>query len=337
MKLKKILKEVLPQKWVESIKYYRYKKVLKEHFLADYRKYLKYSCNMKTFTSKTVLLGDIVRSYHVLEKGLTMPKRRLGFGKDRVKDLIIKINSFIELYGVCSYQIKCAVGVLNEYVDIHQKKQFALDLDIVKKIQDLSMKVTTSKHRQIFFTKEKYFVNKESSFAHFSNSRHSVRSFKEDEQVSKKSLVEAIKLAQNTPSACNRQSWRVNLVSDKEKIKDLLAVQGGARGFDYLVDKLLVVSSELGVFVSPSERNQAYIDGGIYVMNLLYSLHCNSIAACTLNCCLTIEKDIQLRKLLKVDSSAVLIAMIACGNPTDTFEVARSSRDDYEKILRITK
>ena len=43
---------------------------------------------------KAAARAEIVMGYHVLEKGLTMPRRRLGFGKGVVLHLINLIKSF---------------------------------------------------------------------------------------------------------------------------------------------------------------------------------------------------------------------------------------------------
>jgi len=98
-----------------------------------------------------------------------------------------------------------------------------------------------------------------------------------------------------------------------------------------LTNKLIIVASELGVFTGQEERNQAYIDGGIYLMNLVYSLHYNKIGACILNCSNSIEKDIELRKLSMIKESEVFIAMVACGIPPETFKIATSTRYSLDK------
>ena len=43
---------------------------------------------------KSAARAEIVMGYHVLEKGLTMPRRRLGFGKGAIVHLINLIESF---------------------------------------------------------------------------------------------------------------------------------------------------------------------------------------------------------------------------------------------------
>ncbi len=41
---------------------------------------------------KEALRAEIVMDYHVLEKGLTMPRRRLGFGAEKVVHLVQNLD-----------------------------------------------------------------------------------------------------------------------------------------------------------------------------------------------------------------------------------------------------
>ena len=193
----------------------------------------------------------------------------------------------------------------------------------IQKIKCINNNITPSKQHD--FTRNDYFKNSNDSFDVFSKSRSSVRNFGEtDIPIEKISM--ALDLARNTPSACNRQSWRTHIFSKKEIINEILSVQGGNRGFGHLANKIIVITGELGVFGHAFERNQVFVDGGMYAMNLLYALHHNKIAACILNCSTTHNKDKKLRKLCQIADSEVFIAIIACGIPPDTFRVASSPR-----------
>ena len=138
-------------------------------------------------------------------------------------------------------------------------------------------------------------------------------------------------MAKNAPSACNRQSWRTYVFTNKKLIEEILLTQGGNRGFGHLANKLIVISGNVSVFGGSHERNQVFIDGGIYAMNVLYALHFNEIAACILNCSFDIEYDQKLRKLCGIKDSEVFITMIACGLPVDSFKVALSPRKDLSQ------
>lgn len=331
--LVKILKTLLPTAVVRHIQNWKNKRRISKELKYAYEADLsRYSLHSGTFdsNSKQKKIGRIIREYHVIEKGLTMPDTRMGFGKDLFLDLITHCIEYVDLYGDKDEQFTHAVSVIFEYELFHRKKKFELDPAIVNSINSLK-RVTAQRiiGMQKEMTIDDYFKDVNSIFPLFAASRSSVRNYSNIE-VPSHVIISALELSRTTPSACNRQCWRTYLFESKEKINEILTIQGGNRGFGHLSKKLIIITSEIGVFSSVSERNQVFIDGGMYAMNLLYSLHYNKIGACILNCSNTIEKDIKLRKLCGVKDSEVFVAMIACGIPPSTFKIATSHRYGLE-------
>ena len=73
----------------------------------------------------------------------------------------------------------------------------------------------------------------------------------------------------------------------------------------------------------------------MYAMNLLYALHFNKIATCPLNWCKTPSDDLDLKTLINLPESEIIILLIACGNIPDKFKLANSKRNLGEKITKI--
>ena len=66
---------------------------------------------------------------------------------------------------------------------------------------------------------------------------------------------------------------------DDERQQQVIAVQGNA-GFGDRVPLVLVITSDLQTFFAPEERNQAWIDGGMFAMSLVHALHSLGLASC---------------------------------------------------------
>ncbi|MGC3978520.1 MAG: nitroreductase family protein [Paludibacteraceae bacterium] len=297
----------------------------------DKKRYTTYSDSF-LLKGDTELLGNIIKHYHIIEKGLTMPETRLGFGQKALLRLIDECELYINRYGTEDTQLQHCLAVIKEYNEFHKQQSFCLPdetLRAIEKIQAFNSNTFVSSQKQM--TREQFFASVEKSFDLFSNSRASVRNFS-NHSIPMDKIEAALELARNTPSACNRQSWRSYVYQDKKQINDILQAQGGNRGFGHLTDKLIVVTGELGVFSHSFERNQVFIDGGMYVMNVLYALHFYKIAGCVLNCSTTPEKDIILQDLCGTPKSEVFIAMIACGIPPEIFRIASSPRYELSKI-----
>ena len=75
---------------------------------------------------KAAACAEIVMGYHVIEKGLTMPRRRLGFGKGAVVHLVNLISSFEKRFGRDDPQVRHAVGVLRAYRELHRESPDAM-------------------------------------------------------------------------------------------------------------------------------------------------------------------------------------------------------------------
>lgn len=301
--------------------------------LYDFNRYINYS-STKGLDTKKGLISKIIMEYHALEKGMTMPDIRYGFGMNRVSGLINLCNRYSNKYNSNHPQYINAVGVLIEYLNVHKKNEINIPEKIEKEILNLKNATNFQSTKQIKNNKENYFKFNDSNFYNFANSRHSLRNYS-DENVDLDILKSSIDFTKNTPSVCNRQSVFCHVFTDKNQIESILKVQGGNRGFGHLTNKLIVITSDLNTFYDDSERNQAFIDGGMVAMNLLYSLHYNKLGACILNCSNSVVKDKNMRKVTGVKESHVFIAMISCGHVPDDFLIAASKKDTLKYRLNI--
>jgi len=167
----------------------------------------------------------------------------------------------------------------------------------------------------------------------FFQSRHSIRNF-DAAPVPMATIQKAVELALRTPSVCNRQSWRVRVLSTPPQKEAALGLQNGNKGFDHTIDKVLVVSVSLETFVSVGERNQGWIDGGMFSMSLIWALHSLGIGSCALNWSAEMERDRSLHQALNIPDQERVIMMIAVGNLPEKLHVACSARIAAERVLR---
>ena len=328
--MKKFLKMLLPN---FIIRWYIMRKNL-----SALNKEIKFTINRILLSSSTfvqnkkTLLASLFIISHVLEKGITMPERRLGFGYDRVRDIIKRCNLIIKRWGVDYVEVQAALLDLKQYLNIHNEANFELPTDIRKGIEKLVKKITIDDDNCFAITKEEYF-KPTSDFFEFANSRHSVRWFA-DTPVDEDKLLSAIKLAQTSPSACNRQATRVKIISSPKAKELCCSLQNGNRGFGDKADKWLLITTDLHAWSQTQALSMGYIDAGIFTMNLLYSLHYYGIVACTLNAHLENNKYRKLQKELNLPESEIPVVFIVIGNPADSFMIPKSRRLHLEDIIQ---
>ena len=326
--MKKILKKYIPH---QIIILYRCFRAVCE-LLPDYIYWLKKDVWHSSLidNERSILAGLIIKS-HVLEKGITMPKRRLGFGYDLVRKIIVKCTDAITIYSANHIEIQSALKDLEQYLQIHEENSYILPADIEKGIREL-LKFKHTDTASCFKSTPEELFKKTSDFQEYAHSRHSVRWYS-DENVEKEVLIKAIELAQTAPSACNRQSTKVYVIESSEKKKQVLKLQNGNRGFGHLANKILLITSDMKCW-SYKHQSMALIDGGIFVQNLLYALHYYRICACTLNAGMAIKERKKLQEIVGFPSSEIPIVFITIGKAPDHFMIAGSQRLKVEDIYK---
>lgn len=281
---------------------------------------------------KEDLLNRLLVAGHVVEKGITMPNRRYGFGKDVIRLLIMFCNKCIKQYGTEYNQLQLALDDLYEYRRIHIENNYELPSDILFGIENLMCyKITENISCKEYTIKE--FFSECNDFKDFAYSRHTSRYFSGG--VDKDIIFKAVELAKTAPSACNRQSIRVKVVSGNKK-EELLNLQNGNRGFGDTIGQILLITSNQADW-DYNFRTSAYLDGGIFTMNLLYALHYYKVCACTLNAHFSIKKQKKLRQITGLEKSEIPICLIAIGMPQANMMIAKSSRLDTENIITSCK
>lgn len=306
----------------------------RQAFKAAYRDAVHYYKNSMTYKLNTEdkYLGTIALRSHVVEKGLTMPNRRYNFGAANLQELIQLCNDYITKgYNVQRTQFKTALSVIFEYKIIHNENNQIVPPTILSGIEALQNQFPNfTIANQLVLQKADVFQS--GDFRCIAENRHSIRDF--CGAVPMQDVLSAIKLSQTAPSACNRQPLHVHIFDKKTNyklFKKILDLQKGNRGFGENADKLLVVAADVSSYSGIAERNLMYIDGGIFTMNLLYSLHYYKIASCTLSP--TLLPSSFSKEILKTNQ--IPISIIAIGDCPDSFLVARSTRKTTESIIHL--
>jgi len=268
---------------------------------------------------------DILLLAHTVEKGLSVSKPRKGFGTNKINQLLNFLGHYDERWG--NFPMEKAYGCLKSYVDWHASVNFDLG-QLGVKIQEyltrcelLSLTPKGGvKHIACGTTAPA------PEFQQSLLSRFSCRRF-EPVKVTESDLSYIASVAARTPSQCNRQSSRVHYYSDREKIDQLLRLQGGAEGFRESVYNLFLVSSEMSAWSGVKARSQAYVDGSLTAMQVLNACQSLGLGACPLNLAVTNIREKNICDAGGISRGERLIMMIAFGVPEKVdLCVARSER-----------
>ena len=308
--------------WVYK-NYFPYINVITNMFYDTYF-YCKHS-NVFSINTLNKIEAKIILDYHSIEKGLLFPKTKYGFAKDKIKRLNKLLKNKEVLKNSKNSQLLTAYSIMCEYYELHKKNNFDISVYYSEDDYLLYKETLDSLYNPDFkgfysYSKETFFHHSQSPFDKFSESRKSVRNFTKN-KIDDTLIENAIALSKNAPSVCNRQPSKVYYINDKMKIDKILEMQSGLNGFSKDILQLLIVTTDVNYYYSIGERYQFYIDGGVYLMNLLYALHFYKIAACPANWAK--EKDDEKR----------LKQTIAIGEAAPNFRTTLSKRRETKELL----
>lgn len=323
--MKNFLRKNTPQVFKDIRNNINKNKEMKKVVRNDIKRFKKHSFSSGKF-NYSQLEGKLTKEYHSLEKGLSYNNLRLGFGKQVLQNIIQLMKQYREQgFPTDTHVYQTALSNLNEYIKIHQENNYDVSElnDTFNELKGQSEYTDTGGVKLI--SKDEVLKKSKENFKEFSLSRHSVRDYSE-EPVSYEVIEQALNLASNTPSACNRQPWRVRVVESPELKKFIQNNQNGNRGFGDYIDKFLIITSDVHYYERSRERNQANIDGGMYAMNLLYALHYYEVATIPLSASLTIKQESNLREKFKISDAENFIMFLGVGNYTEEFKVPKSHR-----------
>jgi nitroreductase len=271
----------------------------------------------------------IIAHYHVLEKGLTMPSRKKCFGRDIAFSLYDLLIAYLDGKSFPpNVQIKAAIQVLHEYSLVT-----GICFPLLASWLDGGL---GGEGGGIRVKRETFLEKSVGSFPDLVSIRRSVRNY-DNRKIDISLIAMAVSLAQQSPSVCNRQSTRVFYYQNRNMIDSILALQNGNRGFGDLANGLFIVASDMSVFSGAGERTQAWVDSGLFVMTLLYSLSYLGLGACPLNWCVNYEADKSLRRLTGMADHLVIIMLISVGHLPSEFDLAVSQRRKIDDVLACIK
>lgn len=275
---------------------------------------------------------------HAIEKGLSRQNFRAGFGKIAVPGLAKEMNAWLEAgHGIEDPFLQSSAGVARTYFERHRKLKH--DVSTFRKLFNpetlrLIDKASVAEGGVLAAVNERELPPRRAGRSDFMDivyQRRSVREFTK-KTVRQEDIDRAVQIAMQSPSVCNRQGNRVHQFEDPEVIKAVVDIQGGFSGYD-MPPRLLLCASDLNAMLFPEERNQPFVDGGLFMMSLMLGLTHVGLGSCPLNTAMGPKRENAIRKIIDIPESEVFISFLAVGHYDKKVLVPRSKRTDIGDVL----
>lgn len=338
MSTKQIIKSIVPSVVWNGLKFIKEQVSIRKAERIQSKRFMGWISREES-TDKARIETRLAFDIHRLEKGLSHVEFRDGFGKGVLAEIskrMVLLEKADAGYSDNPLYLQ-GLAVLHEYQHRHEADGY--DLSQVKVLFPEHIWNKASKYQSDDSINAGSFIMDTSSkannlskgFVELSEHRYSVREYS-PEPVSQELLDRVYSVSMKTPSVCNRQATRVYQLTDPEKIRAALKIQGGFNGYD-MPPVLLLITSDIRAFMNNGERNEPFVDGGLFSMSLLYALEAHGLAACPLNAMFSLPQDSATRELLSMPEYELPVMYIAVGNFPEAVPVCCSTRRMPESIV----
>ena len=277
--------------------------------------------------------ADLCIRAHAIEKGMSIGSVRVGFGVPKLLSLIDDLMLYVSRFPKAS--IDEYVAIIESYIVFNREHGCAVEAvearyEVLKRMY--TCRATLQAGVAVKNRKETLEATI-ASFDIFSHSRCSVRDFDTQAVVDINEVIAAVDIARKTPSACNRQSAHAHIYQGA-KAHELLDFQGGCNGFGHDMQYALLVTADMrNYFIN--ERHQMYVDGGLFAMDLLLSLHHKGVATIPLTTAYKSGRTRELKHRFGIAPHEVPVMIIGVGAYKESYKVAVSHRNPVESYYTL--
>ncbi|MFE7423135.1 nitroreductase family protein [Rhodococcus sp. NPDC057529] len=308
---------------------------VESNFEYDRDRFLRHSSTRDINPDPVALASFLTSAYHSLEKGLAMEVPRAGFGVRKIPSILAAIRE-LEATGNVSVATRGARGSVRSYVRFHDERGLAMPAHLEEELRAFAAESGDEPlpGGAVTLTRKEIKEATDFDYDRFIKTRYSVRHFT-GEDVAPSDVRTVVGQALKSPRVCNRESRRIYAAYEPELRNNLLSYHHGNSGFGHKLGAVLVVAVDIREFDMIGERNQPWIDGGLFAMSLVYGFHAAGLGTCVLNWSEDREHDQVLRNAFHIPDNEVVITLIGVGHLPEQFDVAASPPPAIDDVLSV--
>ncbi|WP_168708300.1 MULTISPECIES: nitroreductase family protein [unclassified Rhodococcus (in: high G+C Gram-positive bacteria)] len=276
-------------------------------------------------------LYSLRRHIHMIEKGLVMRPRRPVFAEAYIEETVAAFDHLaLSEFDNSSEEFNWFVSVLASYFSAVSSDS-SLPISRARKTFEARFD-ESALDRFVDSRSSPFSVGSISvstidpiDFQRLLFARSSVRWFL-DKTVPREALDRASFAASESPSACNRQPYRIVLLDDRELVSVVSKIPGGTAGYSENIPCLAVFIGDLSAFSEERDRHLIYIDASLAAMSFILALEVEGLATCCINWPDVAFRDSQLREALNIKAYESAIMLVAIGYADPLGEVPSSRK-----------
>ncbi|RHW74865.1 nitroreductase family protein [Colwellia sp. RSH04] len=278
------------------------------------------------------------RNIHRIEKGLIMQPLKPVFALDYIEQTQEAYFSSLNSENHQHEELLWAGAVLAKYYNVVNVEQSELLTKLVKEFEansrvtaDATHKFTPYKNSELLRSALSY-----QEFYDFIQVRRSTRWFKQS-NVCRQKIKNAIELASQAPSACNRQPYQFYVVDKKPLVSKVSKLAIGSSGFADNIPTIVAVVGDYSFYEHERDRHVIYIDASLAAMQFMQALPTLGLSSCPLNWPELAVQDKKISKLLKLADYKRVIMLIAVGEAEEEGGIPFSQKKTSEQLTQFVE
>lgn len=277
---------------------------------------------------------SIIRQTHRIEKGISMRNRRDNFAEGYIEKHLEAIETAVEGFwsqNTDDKQFQWVLDVLDEYFSIVDRtppieRAHRTYVDLLEQLEYEPGARRPFPRKKLSDKPVDY-----DSFRRLAENRYSTRWFQE-QNVDRELIDDAIAVAVESPSACNRQSFRFLVFDDPERIETLAGIPGGAKGYKHNIPCLVILVGRQRAYFHDRDKHVIYIDGSLAAMSFQYALESLGLASCCINWQAIPRNQRRIRNELNLDEDEKVIMFMAVGHPDPDGYIPYSEKKSLDNV-----
>lgn len=280
----------------------------------------------------------LVRNIHRIEKGLLMRPKRSVFGKDYIQETV---DSFEGVWkkrkDEPNPQLKWFRDVLTEY--FREASSDPMISGLANRFSSILQ--TDTKDAVCSASKFIPYLRNESERSNItyeelfklSRQRRSVRWFL-DKPVPRELIDKAILIANQSPSACNRQPFEFRIFDDPALVTEVAQFPMGTKGYSHSIQTMLVIVGNLDAYYDERDRHVIYIDASLAAMSLMFALETLGLSSCAINWPDIEQREKKMERFLSLRKHQRPIMCVGIGYPDNEGLVAYSEKRPLQQLRK---
>lgn len=280
---------------------------------------------------RDALAFTLRRNVHRLEKGLLMRPRRDVFAFDYIDETVNAYVRTVAESGVDTDLVVWAKDVLDEYFGV-----VGAD-DAIDQARTAYLDARTAGGRPSETVRRAPYQRETTTLRIGiddmkapAKRRRSVRWF-EQRPVPRDVIANAMEVALQSPSACNRQPFVFRIFDEPELARRVSKFPMGTRGYDHNVPAVAVIVGRQRAYFSERDRHLIYVDGALAAMSFMYALEVQGVASCPINWPDIEKKERAMVELLGLEPDERPVMLVIFGYPDPDGMVAYSQKKSVEE------